>query len=702
MAELDLRGLDRIFRARSVALIGVSSNPRKLNGVPLEILRTTGFAGAIYPVNPKYDSLAGLQCYARIEDLPVAPDVAVVFTPASDVPAVIDACGRKGIRAAVVVSSGFEEERGQQERVAALRAACVRHGIVMIGPNCEGVWSVRSRVLLTFGSAARREHLAHRPIAILSQSGSISGALARHLQESGFGCAYVVSVGNETIVDILDCLEYMLEQDDVALAMLFLEGLHDGARLLRLAESSRRRGIPIVALKSGNSARGSAAAASHTGKLATPYAIYRDVLAQAGVIQVDDLAELIEAAEVLTTLPPPRSVHGANPGLAVFSIPGGTGSLTADQCEIRGVPLAVFEESTTAQLARNLPAFGSAVNPTDLTGQVLSAQEIFTDSLAYVAGDPNTEALLIQFANRGPRDLHERRAMIAGMARQERLPVVAGFLGDQVAPQERRSYADDGIVCARDPGQAVRYFDWIYRRREILARPPRTPVTTQSATQRAAPRDFGAAAALLAEAGVAVPPWTLLHPGDDSAVPAQKLRFPIAVKALPEQADHKTELGLLRLNVDSPQMALQAAAELRARLNNETAPMLAQEMISAGVEVVLSFMRDADFGAVLALGAGGVLVELAADVGYLCLPADEWELRKLIERLRIGRLLAGYRGAAAADVDALVAATLRLSEIFLNLDAGELEINPLIVRPRGQGVVALDLLLRTTPKPTDK
>jgi acyl-CoA synthetase (NDP forming) len=396
LAELSAApALDRIFRARSVALIGVSTNPHKLNGAPLVILRTTGFAGAIYPVNPKYAAIGDLKCYADVADLPEIPDVALIVTPAGDVPKVIDACGRKGIRAAVVISSGFEEERGQENRVAALRDACTRHGIAMIGPNCEGVWSVRSRVLLTFGSAARRENLAHRPIAILSQSGSISGALARHLQDSGFGCAYVVSVGNETVVDILDALEYMLAQDDVKLVILFLEGLKNGARLLRLAEVARSRGIPLVVLKSGNSARGRAAAASHTGKLATPFAVYRDVLQQAGVIRVDDLSELIEAAEVLTTLAPPRSVRGAHPGIAVFSIPGGTGALTADRCEMRNVPLAVFEEKTTAELVRKLPAFGSAVNPTDLTGQVLSAPEIFNDALGFVAGDPNTEGRAI-------------------------------------------------------------------------------------------------------------------------------------------------------------------------------------------------------------------------------------------------------------------------------------------------------------------
>jgi acyl-CoA synthetase (NDP forming) len=194
---------------------------------------------------------------------------------------------------------------------------------------------------------------------------------------------------------------------------------------------------------------------------------------------------------------------------------------------------------------------------------------------------------------------------------------------------------------------------------------------------------------------VRVPAWTLLRPGDDAAIVAQALEFPVAVKALPEHAEHKTELGLVRLNVASAAAALEAARELRLRLGDAEAPMLAQQMISGGVEVVLSFMRDADFGPVLALGAGGVFVELTADVGYLSVPADPWEVRGLIDRLRIGRMLAGYRGAAPADVDALVAATLGLAEIFISLDVSELEINPLIVLARGQGVVALDLLLRT-------
>jgi acyl-CoA synthetase (NDP forming) len=290
--------------------------------------------------------------------------------------------------------------------------------------------------------------------------------------------------------------------------------------------------------------------------------------------------------------------------------------------------------------------------------------------------------------------------MIARVTREERLPVVASFLGDQTPAQDRRAYADDGIACARDPAQAVRYFEWLYRRREILSRPPRTPPAASAATQRAAPRDFAGAAALLAGAGVRVPPWMLLRPGDDVGVIGEKLRFPIAVKAVPEQADHKTELGLLRLNVTSPTNALEAADELRGRLGDATAPMLAQQMVSGGVEVVLSFMRDADFGPVLALGSGGVFVELAADVGYLSVPASEHELRELIDRLRVGRVLAGYRGKAPADVDALVAATLRLGEIFLGLDAAELEINPLIVLPRGEGVVALDLLLKV-PSPSE-
>lgn len=681
--------LDAIFRPRSVALVGVSADEKKLTGAPLAILRTVGFPGAVYPVNPRHASIGGLRCFAHYEDIPAVPDVAMIMLPARDVAPALDTCGRHGTRAAVVIGSGFEEAGGD-EPVRALLEVCARHGIALVGPNCEGVWSVASCALLTFGSAAKRSSLAHRPIAILSQSGAMGGAVARHLQDSGFGCAYMVSVGNETVLGLLDYLDYMLLQDDVRLVLLFLEGLKDGGRLLELAERARARGVVIVALKAGNSTLGRAATASHTGKIATPFEVYRDVFAQAGIIVVDGLAELIEAAEVLSTLPLPRATDAAQPGVSVYSIPGGTRALTADLCEARGVPLAVFDRATVAALTHKLPEFGYAENPTDITGKILSAPELFDETLGIVARDAGTEALLIQLANRGPHDAARYRAAIE-QAAGGGLPTIVSFLGDTLPAPERLGFAAHGVACARDPNHAVRALGWLYAARASLARAARDQVhATAPAPARAL--DWPGLMAMLGDAGVATPRWALLPAAASAST--LPLTYPLALKALPEQALHKTERGLLRLGLATADEVTAAAAQIRTALGMPAATLLAQEMVEGGVECVLAIRRDPDFGAVLTLGSGGVMVELAHDVGHLCLPVDAADVARALERLRLGRLLAGFRGAPPCDRRALVDAVLGLARCFPSSNMAEIEINPLLVRPAGQGVCALDVLAR--------
>ena len=219
-APLPPSALDRLFHARSVALVGLSADPRKMTGAPLEILRQTGFTGIIRVVNPKYREIGGLPCHPSIDALPESADVALITLAAASVPAAIRACARKGIRAAVVMSSGFEESAEGAVHARELARAALETGVAVVGPNCEGLWSVRERVLLTFGSAARRSVLHLAPVAILSQSGAIAGALGRHLQDSGVGCAYLVSVGNETVLTIADYLEWMIAQDDLKVTEL--------------------------------------------------------------------------------------------------------------------------------------------------------------------------------------------------------------------------------------------------------------------------------------------------------------------------------------------------------------------------------------------------------------------------------------------------------------------------------------------------
>lgn len=705
VAKPHLHPLDPIFHARSIALVGLSSDPKKITGAPLGILRQTGFAGTIYPVNPKAAEIGGLKCYASIIDLPEAPDVAMIMLPAKHCAQAVRDCAAKGTRAVIVLSSGFEETESGQAAAIALADAARETGVAVVGPNCEGVWSVGARTLLTFGSAAKRDVLYHAPIAVVSQSGAMAGAVARHLQNDGIGCSYVVSVGNETVLTISDYLEWMIEQPDVKVVLLFIEGLRDGERLLRLVRLATQRGVRVAALKSGNSKAGLEAAASHTGKIASDFAVYHDLLAEAGAVLLRSLTELIAAAEVLSvaplpaTLPDTRNTQGAGTdGVAVFSIPGGTRALTADLCEVHGVPLSVFARMTVTQLTEALPDFGGVENPTDLTGQVLSQLGLFDQTLNIIASDPHTEALIVQVANRGPSDVMERVALLGRVAGYTGVPIIVTFLGDNLPQAARAELRALGILCARDPAEAALYLGWLYSARHALRDKTGLAVvdSKKASTELSAPKTWPEMMAWLDSTCIAVPDWTLLAAGDDVAQACASLKPPFAVKAQPEDAEHKTEKNLLAINVADAEEVAVHANRIRMALGKPQAQVLVQEMVSGGVEVVLAVTRNADFGPVLAVGLGGVAVELFRDVAWLSLPTEPARVRAALSRLKLGTVLRGFRGKPPADADALVAAAVALGDSFVvTLPAlDEMEINPLLVMPAGNGVLAVDALFK--------
>lgn len=687
-------GLDALFRARSVALVGISADSTKLTGAPLRNILKNGFTGDIYLVNPRHSEISGIACYPSIEALPVAPEVALIMLPAPACPDALRALGSKGTRAAVVLSSGFEESEHGAGLADELRRAASEWSMTVIGPNCEGLWSVTSRLILTFGSAANREVLYHAPVGIISQSGAIAGGISRQLQDSGFGCAYVVSVGNETCIDALDVMEWMIEQDDVHVILLFIEGLKRGGRLVPLAARARARDIRLAALKSGNSSIGAAAASSHTGKIASPYAIYRDVFRQAGIVQLDGLSELIEAAEVLSSCPLPKIVDADTAGVAIASIPGGTRALTVDLCERRDVPLAIFDPATEAALSAILPEFSYVKNPTDLTGQAVSKPQLFDATLQIVADDPGCEAMIVQLANRGPSDLRQRKAEIAELAHTRSIPLIISLLGDALPSAERRDLLRSGIVPARDPVDAVKYLDWLYTaRRGGQDTAPSSPIGPLDVAD-----DWPSLLALLTALGIGVPTSVVVRNADDLAAAAQ-LPEPLVVKALPNQADHKTEYGLVLLGVQRIELAA-AVAQIRERLGDPGAAVLVQETVS-GVEAVLSLLVDEDFGPILAIGSGGTALEIWEDLRYVAAPAAEDQIRRVLDELKLGRLLAGFRGRPSADREALIGAVLRLSDLAASFGAAspEIEINPLFIGDSGAGVIAADILLK---QPRDK
>ncbi len=710
----NVHALDPLFHPRSIALIGLSTDPHKMTGAPLGILRQTGFPGPIYPVNPKVDEIGGLRCYHSVAELPEAPDAAIIMLAARHCPQAVRDCAARGIRAVVVMSSGFEETDSGHALARQLAQAAAETGVAVVGPNCEGVWSVGARTLLTFGTAAKRDVLHHAPIAVISQSGAMAGAVARHLQDQAIGCAYVVSVGNETVLTIADYLEWMIEQPDVKVVLLFIEGLRDGRRLLELVRKAGGRGIRVAALKSGNSKAGMEAAASHTGKIASEFAVYQDLLAEAGVVQLASLTELIAAGEVLSVAPLPADLAARAPermnspgagsdGVAVFSIPGGTRALTADMCEAHRVPLSVFHRATVSQLTTALPDFGGVENPTDLTGQVLSHLGLFDETLSIIARDPHTEALIVQVANRGPRDVMERLDLLGRVARETGVPVIVSFLGDSLPPEARTQLRALGILCARDPAEAALFLGWLYTARQAARDASAAMQTRESAALRA-PLTWPQMMDWLGRSEIAVPGWVLLGANDDVAAACARLQGPFAVKAVPEDAEHKTENELLALNVPDAQGVAAQATRIRGILQKPEAQVLVQQMVSQGVEVLLAATRNADFGPVLAIGLGGIAVELFKDVAWLALPTDAVRVRAALARLKLATVLQGFRGQPPADIEALVAAAVQLGNAFVatNPPLQEVEVNPLLVLPAGRGVVAVDALFKALGTPGDR
>lgn len=685
----------RFLQPRSVAIVGASPQAGTPRNALVKNLLKHGFQGAVYPVTPSHAEIEGLKAYKNLGELPEVPDVALVITPAHTVAGVIAECGQKGIRNAVVFSSGFEEVEGGQENARQLAEAARLHGVAVVGPNCNGFWSVRQKVIMTFsGAALNIEKINHAPVAVLSQSGALAGAIGNSLNNAGMGLSYIVSVGNETCLDVLDAADAIIEQDDVRVVALYLEGLDDASRMLRIAERARERGVQIVALKTGRSAVGQDATASHTGKIASSHAVYAAVFQQAGIIEVDSIAELIDAVEVLAFMRDPRDSQDRKGGVSVLSASGGAGALLADHSSERGITMAEFDVSTVEKLNVILPSFARKTNPIDLTGQVNTVPTMLRDACEAVVADSRTEAVIVQFASTVRRHLVANADVFKALARE--VPVFLSIIGEPVEPELVKNFRDAGVLLRGDPSAAMSALSLLYRRRDAMRLPKLKP--RQPLPQRAVSGDWSDMMRFCEDSGVTPAKWVVLSPNDRATQACAHLSYPLVVKALPSEAEHKTEMGLVKLRVASPDEVDALAEQFRQRMGKPQAGILVQEMVGDGVEVVLSCLRNADFGPVISIGTGGVAIELYRDVAYLALPVSEEQVLAALRKLKLWTLLQGFRGKPAADVEALAGAAVRFGDMFLaSAEVREFEINPVMVRKKGEGLAAVDALVTTGP-----
>lgn len=704
--------LDALLRPRSIAILGASEDFAKINGRPLKFLLDTGYPGRIFPVNPKYPKLAGLDCFPDVASIPGPVDLAIVALPATAVLDAVARCAEKGVRAAVVFSSGFgemgEEGRRLEQKLGDLAR---RTGLVVCGPNTLGFMNTLDRVMATFSQAADGETPAG-PVAFVTQSGAFGTAIFALARQRGISFGYFVNSGNETDAGFSELLGHVVADTRVTVASGYIEGLKDGRSLLATADRALEAGKPVVIVKVGRSSAGARAAMSHTGSLAGSDRVYSGVFRQKGIVRADQEEELLDLVSAFSLCPLPE---GRGIGLVTQS--GGAGVLMADRAEQVGLVVPELAEETRAALRKVVPPFGSVKNPVDITAQFIADPGLLRASLEIVLEDPRVDAAIF-YLGLMDRFADQVTANIREVHRKTRKPLVVAWAA---APERGlRALRESGICALPSAVRAVNavrglveYAEARRRWQADGARPvPSAPgrgEAIRAAAEAALARgrralDTRTAASLLEPYGVRFARAELARTADEAAAAAAAIGYPVALKLESPAVQHKTEIGGVRLDLADAAAVRAAFGELveaarRHRPDAEVDGVLVQEMVRGGVEVVVGVHQDPQFGPVVMAGLGGVLVEALEDVAFRAAPVGPAEADAMLRELRGYRILEGVRGRPRADIGALVDLLTGVSRFAVDAagSVSALDLNPLVVLPEGRGVVAVDVLAVVGP-----
>ncbi len=700
--------LDTMLSPRSVAVIGASPDRHKIRGALLHLLRKNGFAGRIVPVNPSYAEIDGIPCFPTIAAAGEPVDLALIAIPAVGVLPALEECAAAGARNAMVISSGFAEDDAApadlQDQVAALAR---RTGMRISGPNAEGFHNEVDRVSATFSPAVDRDAddnptALHSRVGIIAQSGGMGFALYNRGRALGLSFSTVVSTGNEADLTAADFLAHMAEDPATAAILLFIESVRDPAGFAAAALAATAAGKVIVAIKIGRSAAGSLAAASHTASMAGWDVGYDAMFRRHGIVTATELDEALAITAALVSSPPARGNR-----VAVVTVSGGAGAWAADALAAAGLDLPELGPATQAAIRAFIPSYGSARNPVDLTaGGVQGGGMLRTIELLSL--DPEVDQIAVITSLSNPARVSIDGPGLAALLAQRRKPVL--FYSYTLPSMfGRRILAEAGAVICPSMAVLAMASRALVDRGRFTPPTPANPIVLPDAARTvlsgpAGPLAEHAAKAVLAACGVAVVPARLVTQASELGVAAAALVFPLAVKIQSPAIPHKTEAGGVRLGIaDLPALeAAFAAVTANAARHAPGAPVdgvLLEPMAKRGVEVIVGIIRDPTFGPVVMVGAGGVTTELFHDTAYRLAPVDETEAAAMIQELRSAPLLEGFRGAPPADLPALARLVALVSRIA---DTGratmaELELNPVIVHPAGQGCTIADALLVLSP-----
>jgi acetyltransferase len=712
---MTIRHLDQLLTPRSVAVFGASDRPGSVGATVWRNVRQAPFTGPRWPVNPRRERLGDDVCFPDMAALPQAPDLAVICTPPASVPGLIEALGVRGTRAAVVLTAGLDAATK-----AAMLNAAGRHLLRILGPNCLGLLAPH------IGLNASFAHVDARPgaLAFVSQSGALVTAMLDWAAGRGIGFSHCISLGEHADVDFGDLLDWLAGCPHTRAILLYAESV-EGARKFMSAARAAARNKPVLIVKAGRSAQGQAAAASHTGALAASDLVLDAAIRRAGMLRVDTLQDLFDAAETLSHFKGPIVSDAvmqapAADALMLVTNGGGAGVLAADACAREGVALAPLTPALQAALEVALPPNWSRANPVDIIGDAPVARYVHT--LRTLLQAPGSGTVLFMHAPTAivpSADI--ARALVAELGPLLRAApgrLQACWLGAQAVQQARDIFDAAGIACHDTPENAVRAFSMLatYRRNqfELMQTPPlqpalaQAPATPDAVINRALAEGREMltepeAKALLAAAGVPVVATTIAGPTPQAAVQAARtLGFPVVLKVLSAQISHKSDVGGVALNLESEQEVATAAQAMLVRAAQQRPDAViegftVQPMVRRprALELIIGSSIDPQFGPVLLFGQGGTAVEVMADRAVALPPLNAALARALIERTRVARLLHGWRDVPPADIDAVVGTLLAVSQLLAREPRiAEIDINPLLCD--AQGALALDARVRVS------
>lgn len=689
------KDLNRFFNPRSIAIVGASQDVITISGQPLQHLQSHGYAGRLYPVNPKYVEILGVKCYSSISALPETPDLVLVLVNASRVAALLRECGSRGVPYAIVFSSGYAETGGagvgMQRELAAIAA---ESGIGIIGPNCQGMINVAARVYAGFGSVFFTDYNTGG-VSMVSQSGGFGFSVMNLAsKDGGVNFRQMVTTGNEVGVSALDFVEYFIDDPHTDIIAAYIEGLKDARRLVGVGRKALAKKKPILAWKVGNSAEGRRAAAAHTANLGGEMALYQAAFRQSGIIQVEDIQDVVDYCRAFRCGKLPKGNR-----VAIITVSGGAGILMTDECIARGMQVPSLSPATTERLRAIVPSFGSIRNPVDVTAAIFNDLSLIRRALQAVLDDPEIDAIAMINASLQGELAANIAAEIAAIAAHTEKPIFLAWSARDEPAREAYAKLDAvNIPHYKSPvrcGRALAALSScaLSLRREAARLQENVPALSAASASilKGMSGDLSrhAAKQLLSACGIGVTRETLATCAADAVAAARAIGYPVVLQAHSSELSHKAAAQGVTLPLDSNAAVTAAFDEIMQIAHVEG--VLVQERVADGIEAILGVCNDRLFGPVVKFGLGGIFAGVLNDVTFRMAPVTKLDAREMIAESRGGAVLAGV----GADVDALADAIVRVSVMAVDLEhrLGELDINPLFVLPDGGGVKAGDVLI---------